>query len=373
MKQRKMFARAMRFVPNFTIKQLDKEVEKGYLAKSVHPKYSELVLYNYTQHCTFDKHWNWLTLNCRGLVIDTLDKKIVAFPFSKFFNMGEFDSPLTKTIDEPFVVQEKVDGSLGIIFRHGDDTIVCTRGSFISEQSVVAKKMLKDSGLLDNGSMFSNIQPGVTICCEIIYPENRIVVNYGLDKRLDFLAMFDNKTGKQISGCTPLENIDTFDDITHYFKTTENIEGVVVVYENGYRLKLKTEEYMSAHRILYALSQKQTVRSWADEEIKCYLDDLTDDQKELLVAKIKKLDNSYKVIKRHFDAQFRRFKDIERKELYTHFIEKNVPPIVQAYIYARMGKKDTKKFVREFIYKNYGTILDIEYNLQDSWKESKHE
>ncbi len=90
---------------------LDSEYRTGNVAKSID---GPLTLYKYTQQCVFEKRWNVWNSMARGLIVDTVARKVISTPFPKFFNWpGEHVETLP---DEPFEVTTKIDGSLGIIF-----------------------------------------------------------------------------------------------------------------------------------------------------------------------------------------------------------------------------------------------------------------
>jgi RNA ligase len=118
---------------------LNHYIEKGLVIKQDHPTLP-LSIYNYSRTCQYDKLWDEVTLDCRGLVLDS-EGNVVAKPFPKFFNMEELSD--SEIPNESFEVYEKMDGSLGIAFYYKGDWIVATRGSFVSEQAVKGTEMLK--------------------------------------------------------------------------------------------------------------------------------------------------------------------------------------------------------------------------------------
>jgi RNA ligase len=89
-------------------------------------------------------------------------------------------------------VYDKLDGSLGILYFYDDKPYIATRGSFTSEQAERANKIFqkKYSHLHFNKEH--------TYLFEIIYPENRIVVDYGAKEDLILLAVLDTETGKDL-------------------------------------------------------------------------------------------------------------------------------------------------------------------------------
>jgi RNA ligase len=207
-----------------------------------------LAIFNYSRTCQYDRLWDEVTLNCRGLILDT-EGNVIAKPFPKFFNMEELsDSEIPK---EAFEVFEKMDGSLGIFFHYNGEWHMATRGSFTSEQAIKGMEIAKREGL-DRKCV-----PDFTYLFEIIYPENRIVVDYGTDERLVLLSII-NPEGNEI----PYDEIEMdgwdivnrYDGVNDYTKLKEMIandaEGYVIRFRNGMRMKIKGDEYVRLHRIL---------------------------------------------------------------------------------------------------------------------------
>ena len=96
---------------------LDALVAEGLLGRS---ELGPLVLYNYTDKCTYERAWTSITMACRGLVFDRHTGECVARPFAKFFNLDEHETTRLAAlpIGAGFTAFEKLDGSLGIMFLH---------------------------------------------------------------------------------------------------------------------------------------------------------------------------------------------------------------------------------------------------------------
>ncbi len=224
---------------------LEAERVAGYISRKEH---GEMVLYNYNQHCTFKKHWTPFTLIARGLVLVPKEKQIVALPFPKFFNYSELGFP-TVTLTPDTIITEKLDGSLGVIFEHRGWHVV-TRGSFESTQSAWARQWLGKNNILDR------LQKGTTYLVEIIYPENRVVVEYDFE-RLILLGAYSGN-GEEI---LDLSRLNSGLEIVqrHQWGSTEEIvqscltlpmtrEGFVLREPDGRRIKFKGTAYCAAHK-----------------------------------------------------------------------------------------------------------------------------
>jgi len=91
----------------------------------------DLTLFNYSPEVQYAGDWNPFELMSRGLILSR-SGEVVARPFDKFFNYGEGGQFPT----HPLVsVTEKMDGSLGILYRHDGLHKIATRGSFDSDQA----------------------------------------------------------------------------------------------------------------------------------------------------------------------------------------------------------------------------------------------
>ena len=226
-----------------------------------------LRVFNYTARATYSRQWNEATLLCRGLIVDAEDR-VVARPFPKFFAAAEPDAPPVPE-GMPMVVTEKLDGSLGIAYHHpGGGIRLATRGSLSSDQAVEATRIWREK--------YSEVGfgDGVTPLFEIIYPANRVVVDYGGMRDLVLLAVIDIRSGADL----PLRSIDWPGPaaVTHEFGSFAGLadhvatsvesarEGYVVRFDPGHdrphvRFKFKFPEYVVAHRIVTGLT---SLRVW---------------------------------------------------------------------------------------------------------------
>ena len=232
---------------------LNDYIGRGLIVKQDHPTLP-LSIYNYSRTCQYDRLWDAVTLDCRGLVLDN-EGNVVAKPFPKFFNMDELSD--SEIPNESFEVFEKMDGSLGICFYYNDEWHIATRGSFVSEQAICGTELLKKYPV-------EMLSPGYTYLFEIIYPENRIVCDYGSDSKLVMLACIDcsmDAIEANIHIPYYTDNFDVvkkYDGITDFSKlkgmVSADKEGYVIRFQNGMRMKIKGEEYVRLHKIITNVS-----------------------------------------------------------------------------------------------------------------------
>lgn len=240
---------------------LQKMIDDGFISVQKHPT-EDLFIYNYTKTCQFAHQWNNETLQCRGLILDG-KHNVIARPFSKFFNYEEHvgqDSLLPPLPNEEFEVYDKLDGSLGILYWIGDEPFIATRGSFTSDQAIMGTKILKAHFNLTLSAFFDKT---LTYLYEIIYPANRIVVDYGQTNDLFLLAIIDTQTGREFDinffrDYMPV--VKKFDGITDFTKVRDiqrnNAEGFVIKFKSGVRTKIKYAEYVRLHRLVTGVNAK---------------------------------------------------------------------------------------------------------------------
>jgi len=115
----------------------------GLVRSQTHPTLP-LTIWNYTEKVQYESLWDEITLQCRGLIIDNKTDKILVRPFPKFFNYEEVAGKgIIPTKGDYVYIQEKIDGSLGILFNYEGEWVMATRGSFTSDQAIRGMEILK--------------------------------------------------------------------------------------------------------------------------------------------------------------------------------------------------------------------------------------
>jgi RNA ligase len=296
------------------------------LYKQTHPTLP-LTIWNYTEKVQYEGLWDEVTLQCRGLITEDTTGKILVRPFRKFFNYEEVvGKDMIPTKGDYVYIQEKMDGSLGILFNYEDQWIMATRGSFASDQAIKGLEIVKSKYFLDSWSK------EYAYLVEIIYPENRIVVDYG-EEKVTFLSVVLNEswkwkpmddtelhwtTAKMIlhangvkDNLVKTEQHFSFSDELYKSlkeKNETNKEGFVLRFQPGnFRMKIKFEEYVRLHKVMTNLS---TTAIWEvlssggsmDELLKDVPDEFyskINDYEKSLIAQFNKLEEEYQ---NHFDS-----------------------------------------------------------------------
>ena len=225
---------------------LMKYKRKGLLKCQRHPTLP-LTIWNYTDKAKITRVWNNVTKMCRALVVDD-DGYVVARSFPAFFDIAEG----RHTATPGYVIQEKLDGSLVLLFHYQGTWIVTSRGSFVSDQAKQAGKMLQSKYQTDGLDMQK------TYVFEVIYPENRVIVDYQDRQELVYLASF-YPTGQEASDSVAMQRkgfpvVRTFRNLDYTRARQlawDNAEGFVVKFDSGDRCKVKFEKYLDKARRLH--------------------------------------------------------------------------------------------------------------------------
>lgn len=273
------------------IELLESEIEAGNVTRRFHPDY-QLAILNYTDHVQFKGRWNEITRQTRGLIYNWKTGEIVARPFGKFFNYGDEPNTGHLSLDTPvWGYYDKADGSLGILYPTPDGTIaVATRGSFVSDQALHATALLQTEEyewMREDAHEWRGIY---TSLVEIIYPENRIVLNYGDDDKLVLLGFVYMKTGRFEpeggwlfgQGETVFEGKKweephlTLRDVVS-LPDRPNAEGYVIWLNPTTAIKLKQEDYKALHRIVSNLTPKEVWRQGMAGTLEAFMGSVPDE------------------------------------------------------------------------------------------------
>jgi RNA ligase len=266
---------------------LEQLIKDGFISRKFHNEYKNLAVLNYTPAATYDPNLVWNTeMNLsRGLVYCLDGMEVVARAFSKFWNLGDTRHPETLMENLPNEIPlflEKLDGSLGVMFSWDGLNHVATRGSFHSEQAEWATNWLR------RFHPRLQLPKTHTLLSEIIYKENKIVVDYDFEG-LVVLGAVNMETGKE----SPRADLKPYCvtmglPLVKEYKTSlektlredeNNREGYVLHYPStGLKVKVKFETYKTLHSLLTQMNprsiwellrdgQGDTINGWLADPI----------------------------------------------------------------------------------------------------------
>ncbi len=334
-------------------------IAQGYINSQTHPTLP-LTIYNYTAKTQFDRNWVAATLHCRGLVLDA-NYLPVARPLPKFFNLSEHQGTLPEGLPE---IYEKLDGSLIILFYYQGQWEVASRGSFASEQAQMARVLFTD-----RQADLDKLSREYTYLFEIIYPSNRIVVDYGAAQRLVLLAAVHTQTGAELA----LKDINWSDRSQTYPATTlpewlksidetqaelTNHEGFILKWPNGFRLKYKLADYVRLHRIITRVQAKDIWECLSqNQSLEQFLDSVPDEFYNWVKDTKLALETKYREIETECQQAFKDLGD--RRSTAMYFQTQKYPGV----LFLMLDGRDYSQVIWKLIKPGYELPFRIGFGL----------
>ena len=312
-----------------------------------------LLLLNYKPKVQYDNLWTPFELMSRGLILNKKTGEVVARPFDKFFNWGENGRETTAQIS---IISEKVDGSLGIHYRLNREIFVATRGSFESEQAFWATEHL------NRYHNIKNLPVGWTLLFEIVYPDNKVVIDYEGWSGLVLLAIRNRFTGNYM----PNKIVKTiakefgfklpqqyeFSSPQEIIKQTETLpasnEGWVVEFKDGQRFKFKGKEYKKLHKIISGFTFKLVLEHHQNGTIGQIKSVIPDELYKELDGWVKSIDETIETVTGKIEQAYKLAPKTTRKE-YAIWIQKNVPELLK-YMFSKLDNKDLLPLIYKFAF-----------------------
>ena len=222
---------------------------------------SSLVILNYGLESDFTDP---VVQEARGIIVDTDSLDVVCWPFRKF---GNFEEGYIDEIDwNTARVQEKIDGSIvKLWYNHKEDRWQWSTNSVINATDAHAMDgSVSFLDLIRRADNYKDIPYDIldmerTYIFELVALEKKVVIRY------DFPYLYHIGTRSNITGQEYDDDIGIKKPIEYPLhslqecirsaealnQNSENVEheGFVVVDVNWHRIKVKSPEYIYAHRI----------------------------------------------------------------------------------------------------------------------------
>jgi len=222
-------------------------------------------MFNY-RLCTYNDFVTYEAFEMRGLTFvfnsdGSLYKRFLLM--EKFFNINENESTLFDNIKDKKVksVYLKEDGSIINFIELPNGKIISkSKMSFESEQALMGQKLFESNENI-NTFVKDCISKDLVPIFEYVSPTNRVVVKYD-SSNLVLLRLRDNKTGEYLSiddydVSKPMSFKFTLKDLMNIKDSLESIEGWIIEFSDGQKIKVKTDWYFSLHRILTDYSNRE--------------------------------------------------------------------------------------------------------------------
>lgn len=225
-----------------------------------------------------------LDLECRSLVFDRDSGDLLSRSLHKFFNLGEREGLADLPLEAGADLSLKIDGTMLSGFTSparpdalrfhtkGGLTEHAARGFALAPPNVVALAQ-------------EAISEGCTPTFEWTSPENRVVIPYEtIEFRL--IAIRDRVTGAYLDGVADdlarkhgVARPESLGRVRGLAETTEaltrlaertDIEGAVLTFRDGHRVKWKTRDYHARHKVLANIEHERRV-------YQCWFEGIGDD------------------------------------------------------------------------------------------------
>jgi T4 RnlA family RNA ligase len=360
------------------------KLEKDYaISMKQSVKYPNLYLFKYDQ--IESQMGLAIVQECRGLILDSSKEwKIVAFPFTKFFNYGEGHA--AKINWDTARVQEKLDGSLMTVYWYDGQWNVATSGNPDAAGEVngcgftfnelfwktwYAQKLPVD--MLDHG---------ITYMFELTSPFNRVVVPHR-EAKLSLIGVRvleypsgENSETEDVEDCArfypelnPVREfeLNSFENILKSFEAIDGLrqEGYVVVDAEFRRVKVKHPQYVALHHLKDSMGggNKSMVRIVVANEGSEFLTyfpefkEMYDNVKDRFDKFIDGLDEVYDIL---YDAANGNKGKVNRKEFALQATKTRLP----GYFFARLDGRVTN--VRDYIRTMQIDNVMIALNLKEA-------
>ena len=247
-------------------------------------KEGDLAIFNYDDFGA-DFH-DPIIAEARGIIIDISRLEVVCWPFRKF---GNWQESYADSIDwKSAMITRKMDGSIVKLWR--DKTRVSPYGGwrfstnseitpFFLYEELITKAISKI--LIGQPDFFDRLNSEETYIFELVSPRNKVVVSYP-ETKLWHIGTRNNRTGQEknvflsenyIGVSTPdviylgaeqnlEECIASAKKLNVANTTSVNFEGYVVVDKDFHRIKVKSPEYIMAHKaISIGISKRDAVNT----------------------------------------------------------------------------------------------------------------
>ena len=351
--------------------------------------FGKLIDYNFILKDTFMGNTPRQTLILKNLRGTCFDKsgKIISLSFDKFHNLNECDGWRENEIDfsQHHTVLEKLDGSMIRAIPLSDNDYRLGTRAGITDVAVKSENFLKtlphNIQMNYRNFILHMLETNYTPIFEYCSRDQRIVIDYP-QPQLILTAVRNIMSGKyltynelvaiaeefELPVVKPLWNsCDSIASIAQSVRSMIGSEGVVVTFDNGFRVKIKADDYCLKHRTSDVLRFEKDVvtiiLSGGMDDVLPIVDDITKIRLEAFrdsmmrtianqQLELKNLYNTYKGPKdRKVFAQFAKLHPNYMKFLFNLF--ENKEPDIKGYILSKCSTQANFESIRSFIGRSY--------------------
>jgi RNA ligase len=311
---------------------------------------------------------------CRGLVFDTATGRILSRPLHKIFNAGQIPETQLDRIDvtSSHVVLDKLDGSMIRAIRVPDDP---DHGFRLGTKAGITDTALRAEDYVSANPDYVRfirmcVKAGYTPIFEWCSRGDRVVVDYGPEDSLTLIALRDTVSGEYISyhsyadygrywgvkvvDAMRVDPVTDLDGFVSSIRSSIGREGVVLRYEDGHMVKIKSDDYVLKHRTLDGIrTERDALRVVLDDAVDDLVPLLPEADAERLIAYQQAvstaLDGHERIVSELFADGVARYPD--RRSFSTEFVQNRneVPPPYAPILFAMYGGSDPRTILTDLL------------------------
>jgi len=311
-------------------------------------EFGVVIDYNISLEGTFVGQSDFDTMilkNLRGTVFNKETGAIISLAFDKFHNLNECDGWYDHQVDfsKPHTVLEKLDGSMIRAIPMPDGSYRLGTRAGVTDVAVKAENFLKTLP----AQMQQNYDDFIKFCLEdqhgaICTPifeycsrDQRIVLDYA-EPQLILTAVRNTVTGKyypyeklvalarayELPVVRPMFNDQSsLAELSGAIRGLIGKEGVVVAFVDGFRVKIKADDYCLKHKALDGLRfEKDVLQLVLKGELDDVLPLVADDIRERLVRYRDSVFHRLEVARQEMVAMFERHKHLATKKEFAEMV-----------------------------------------------------
>lgn len=209
----------------------------------------------------------------RGLIFDKAGK-LIRRPLHKFKNVNESQETQFCEIDlsQPHSILEKLDGSLISPFKLNGEVKIGTRMGLTDVASQPEAFIASHPNYIDLIEQVELLD--ITLNFEWLSRKQRIVIDHPTDNLVliaarnrhsgqymtyDWLAKIGQEFNIPVVRQFPVEG-KTIEQVCNFiYNCADDVEGIVIAFDSGRRLKIKTEAYVRIHKAKDAILKERNV------------------------------------------------------------------------------------------------------------------
>lgn len=264
-----------------------------------HTQYHNLFQFSYDQIQSAPHKFEQIVIESRGIILNSLKGwAVVARPFDRFFNYGEAPQLQAKFDWSNIRAEEKLDGSLMILYHYDFMWRVATKGSpnaggNCGNFNITFSELFWDTFHNQYGNEAETWEPIIpdefieyTFMFELTSKFNRVVTSQQENNgKLTLIGIRHNETGVEIStAAVKYERIKQFNlsNINQIIAASKELdpnkqEGFVIVDSNYNRIKVKSDKYVLIHHLKESVNDVRLiglVKSGEESEVFIYFPDI---------------------------------------------------------------------------------------------------